>query len=129
MGFPHILKLVLVPACPVEHDTLRSRGEVSFNHFECLYIKDTIEFAIYGVKMGDAVLPEIHFDEDSGKAGGMPQYDHLSQEELVRLLQARDRRDATRFGLVWEANEIDRDKALNSDFVALDLDSGTANAG
>jgi len=53
----------------------------------------------------------------------MPQYDHLSNEELVRLLQARDRRDATRFGLVWEANEIDRDKALNSDFVALDLDS------
>jgi adenine-specific DNA-methyltransferase len=52
----------------------------------------------------------------------MPKYDHLSKEELVRLLQARDRRDATRFGLVWEANEIDRDKALNSDFVALDLD-------
>jgi adenine-specific DNA-methyltransferase len=51
----------------------------------------------------------------------MPKYDHLSQEELVRLLQARDRRDATRFGLVWEANEIDRDNALNSDFVALDL--------
>jgi len=52
----------------------------------------------------------------------MPKYDHLTQEELVRLLQARDRRDATRFGLVWEANEIDRDKAINSDFVALDLD-------
>lgn len=51
----------------------------------------------------------------------MPKYDHLSKEELVRLLQARDRRDATRFGLVWEANEIDRDNALNSDFVALDL--------
>jgi adenine-specific DNA-methyltransferase len=40
---------------------------------------------------------------------------------LPRLLDARDRRDATRFGLVWEANEIDRDKAINSDFVALDL--------
>ncbi len=52
----------------------------------------------------------------------MPQYDHLSKDELVRLLQARDRRDATRFGIVWEANEIDRDKALNADFVALDLD-------
>lgn len=52
----------------------------------------------------------------------MPKYDHLSKEELVRLLAARDRRDATRFGLVWEANEIDRDKALNSDFIALDLD-------
>jgi adenine-specific DNA-methyltransferase len=48
-------------------------------------------------------------------------YNDLSSEELIRLLEARDRRDATRFGLVWEANEIDRDKALNNDFVALDL--------
>jgi adenine-specific DNA-methyltransferase len=49
-------------------------------------------------------------------------YDDLSREELVRLLQARDRRDATRLGLVWEANEIERDKSLNADFVALELD-------
>ena len=48
-------------------------------------------------------------------------YDHLTKDELVRLLAARDRRDATRFGLVWEANEIARDAAVNSDFVALDL--------
>ena len=48
-------------------------------------------------------------------------YGHLSREELLELLKARDRRDATRFGLVWEANEIERDKALNNDFVALDL--------
>jgi adenine-specific DNA-methyltransferase len=45
-------------------------------------------------------------------------YDDLAREELIELLKARDRRDATRFGL----NEIERDKALNSDFVALDLD-------
>jgi len=49
-------------------------------------------------------------------------YDDLSREELIRLLDARDRRDATRFGLVWEANEIERERALNGDFVALDLD-------
>jgi adenine-specific DNA-methyltransferase len=48
-------------------------------------------------------------------------YDDLTHDELVRLLQARDRRDATKFGLVWEANEIERDKAINADFVALDL--------
>lgn len=48
-------------------------------------------------------------------------YQHLTPDELVRLLVARDRRDATRFGLVWEANEIERDKAINADFVALDL--------
>ena len=51
----------------------------------------------------------------------MSKYDHLSHDELVRLLEARDRRDATRFGLVWEANEIERDHAVNADFVALDL--------
>jgi hypothetical protein len=51
----------------------------------------------------------------------MARYEHLSREELVRLLEARDRRDATRFGLVWEANEVERDRALNRDFVALDL--------
>jgi adenine-specific DNA-methyltransferase len=50
-------------------------------------------------------------------------YEDLSKEELIKLLQTRERRDATRFGLVWEANEIERDKALNSDFVALDLDA------
>jgi adenine-specific DNA-methyltransferase len=49
-------------------------------------------------------------------------YSDLSRGELVRLLEARDRRDATRFGLVWEANEVERDRALNQDFVALDLD-------
>ncbi len=48
-------------------------------------------------------------------------YTDLSRDELIRLLEARDRRDATRFGLVWEANEIERDRALNNDFVALDL--------
>ena len=46
-------------------------------------------------------------------------YADLSRDELVRLLEARDRR--TRFGLVWEANEIERDAAVNRDFVALNL--------
>ena len=44
----------------------------------------------------------------------MPQYDDISNEDLVRLLQARDRREATWFGLVWETNEVERDRALNS---------------
>lgn len=46
-------------------------------------------------------------------------YVDLSKEELIQLLEAREQR--ARFGLVWEANEIERDQALNSDFVALDL--------
>ena len=46
-------------------------------------------------------------------------YSDLTREQLIELLKARDQR--TRFGLVWEANEIERDRALNGDFVALDL--------
>ena len=46
-------------------------------------------------------------------------YSDLTREQLIELLKARDQR--TRFGLVWEANEIARDQALNGDFVALDL--------
>ena len=46
-------------------------------------------------------------------------YTDLNREQLIELLKARDQRMP--FGLVWEANEIERDKALNADFVALDL--------
>ena len=53
----------------------------------------------------------------------MSRYDEMSKAELVALMEQRDRRDATRFGLVWEAREADRDSALNRDFVALDLDT------
>lgn len=47
-------------------------------------------------------------------------YAHLSREELLEQLV---RRDATqRFGLVWERPPQDAERALNGDFVALDLD-------
>jgi len=52
---------------------------------------------------------------------GIEKYKDLSKDELVRVLEARDRREVTRLGLIWEASEIERDKALNVDFVALDL--------
>ena len=47
-------------------------------------------------------------------------YDDYSREELLRELRLRDRRP--RFGLVWERKEIDHEKAVNDDFVALDFD-------
>lgn len=47
-------------------------------------------------------------------------YDYYSREELLRLLRERDRKP--KFGLVWERDEIEHDKSLNDDFVALDLD-------
>jgi len=53
----------------------------------------------------------------------MSRYGELSKAELVAQLEQRDRRDATRFGLVWEARAADRDAALNADFIALDLDT------
>ena len=47
-------------------------------------------------------------------------YEQYSREELVRLLRERDRKP--KFGLVWERNEIEHDKSLNDDFVALNFD-------
>ena len=51
----------------------------------------------------------------------MSKYDHHDKETLIRLLE---RRDAERqLGLVWEReNEEVRDRAINEDFVAFDLD-------
>ncbi len=49
-------------------------------------------------------------------------YEQYSKEELLRLLRERDRKP--KFGLVWERNEIEHDKSMNDDFVALDLDPG-----
>jgi len=37
--------------------------------------------------------------------------DDLNRAEVLRLLEARDQRDATRFGLAWEADEIERDNS------------------
>jgi adenine-specific DNA-methyltransferase len=48
-------------------------------------------------------------------------YDDLNQQQLIQLLEARDRRDRTRFGLVWESEQIAPDQAKNQDFVAFDL--------
>lgn len=47
-------------------------------------------------------------------------YEQYSKDDLIRLLRERDRKP--RFGLVWERDEIDHDKSVNGDFVALDLD-------
>ena len=44
-------------------------------------------------------------------------YRDLTHEQLVALLEARDRK---KFGLIWEQDVIEQDRALNSDFVALD---------
>jgi adenine-specific DNA-methyltransferase len=46
-----------------------------------------------------------------------PNYRDLTQEQLVSLLEARDRK---KFGLVWERDAIEHDRALNSDFVVFD---------
>jgi adenine-specific DNA-methyltransferase len=46
-----------------------------------------------------------------------PNYRDLTHEQLVSLLEARDRK---KFGLIWERDAIEADRALNSDFVVLD---------
>lgn len=53
-----------------------------------------------------------------------PTYEDYSREDLIRLIRERDRKP--RFGLVWERDEIEHDRSVNSDFVALDLDTSTS---
>jgi len=47
-------------------------------------------------------------------------YEHLSKEQLISLLQKRD--STRKLGLVWERDEIEHERALNDDFVVLELD-------
>lgn len=63
-----------------------------------------------------AEVPEL----EAQKPATVGKYADLSHDQLVRLLQ---RRDAERqLGLVWERDELDPDKALNDDYVALTLE-------
>jgi adenine-specific DNA-methyltransferase len=50
----------------------------------------------------------------------MSKYETLSREDLIRLLERRERE--AHYGLVWERDEIEADRAVNEDFVALDFD-------
>ncbi|MBN9222876.1 MAG: site-specific DNA-methyltransferase [Mesorhizobium sp.] len=47
-------------------------------------------------------------------------YDDLTREQLVRILQKRDRE--RRFGLVWERDDIEADLAVDENFVVATLD-------
>jgi len=46
-------------------------------------------------------------------------YDHLTREDLISVLVKRD--SERKLGLVWERDHIEHERALNNDFVALDL--------
>lgn len=50
----------------------------------------------------------------------MDSFEHLSKEQLIAILQRREKESA--YGLVWERDEIEKDKSLNDEFIALDLD-------
>lgn len=47
-------------------------------------------------------------------------YDHLTREQLLDLITKRDAE--RRLGLVWERDEIEHEKELNGNYVALTLD-------
>ncbi|MCX7384025.1 MAG: site-specific DNA-methyltransferase [Alphaproteobacteria bacterium] len=53
-------------------------------------------------------------------------YDHYSREDLIRILERRD--GDRRYGLVWEREGIEADRAANHDFVALQLDPALSTA-
>jgi len=48
------------------------------------------------------------------------QYDGLTREQLIQILEKRER--TKKLGLVWERNEIEADKAVDANFVACTLD-------
>lgn len=50
---------------------------------------------------------------------GAGKYEGLSREQLVQLLEKRDRQK--KLGLVWERDEIQADRALGAEFVAAEL--------
>lgn len=52
-------------------------------------------------------------------ASGPGKYGELSRDQLIALLEKRDR--TKKLGLVWERDEIEADEALVSEFVAADL--------
>ena len=58
-------------------------------------------------------------DSNSDEGGVSNQYDSLSRSQLIALLKKRDAEK--RLGLVWERDEIDADRAIDSNFVVADL--------
>ncbi|MHB1348621.1 MAG: site-specific DNA-methyltransferase [Desulfobulbaceae bacterium] len=48
-------------------------------------------------------------------------YDRYSKDELIKIIEDRDRKP--KLGLVWERDDIECDRSFNQDFVALDLDA------
>jgi len=47
----------------------------------------------------------------------MNQYNNLTKEELIRILERREQ--DIQYGLTWERDEIEKDNALNDDFIVL----------
>lgn len=47
-------------------------------------------------------------------------YDGLTREQLVQLLEKRDRQK--KLGLVWERDEIEADRAIDENFIACEID-------
>ncbi len=55
----------------------------------------------------------------------MSKYGDLSKEQLVQLLEKRDR--TKKLGLIWERDEIEADKAIDENFVAATLDENLSD--
>lgn len=72
--------------------------------------------------MGNFPAVTVNSRAPPAKTGAMADnYDDYTRDQLIRLLRERDSKP--RFGLVWERDEIDHERAINDDFVALDFDA------
>ncbi|SMG01174.1 site-specific DNA-methyltransferase [Burkholderia singularis] len=61
-----------------------------------------------------------HAEPDEASRPNAAEYENLPRETLIEMLRRRD--SQTPYGLVWESRNIAQDKALNRDFVGLELD-------
>jgi hypothetical protein len=65
---PHSQQLLLVLRCPIPNQPLRPQGQIAFHHLQGLNVEDTVELSIDSVKVRNAMLTLIHFDNDAVKA-------------------------------------------------------------
>jgi adenine-specific DNA-methyltransferase len=58
-------------------------------------------------------------EPSNGKIAMTGKYDHLTQAQLIELLEKRDR--SKKLGLVWERDEIAADAAVDANFIACEI--------
>jgi hypothetical protein len=65
LGTPHFEELSLVELPPFLDQALRPVRQISLDHFQRLDGEDAVEFAVNRVEVSDAMLLELHLDDNT----------------------------------------------------------------